>query len=70
MPIYEFRCKGCKKIFEEFVRSKDYKINCPYCNSQDVDKLISTVSQTGNGSGGGGGGSCSSCSGTNCSSCH
>jgi len=69
MPIYEFRCKSCKRIFEELVRSKGQKIVCPDCESQDVEKLISTFSQIG-GETGGSSSSCSTCSSSNCSHCH
>jgi len=41
MPIYEFECHKCKKIFEYFC--KDYSttiVTCPFCNS-DGHKIIS-----------------------------
>lgn len=70
MPIFEFRCKSCNNMFEEFVRSREYKIICPKCNSVEVEKLISIVSHIGSESGGGRSSSCSGCSASNCSSCH
>lgn len=69
MPIYEFRCKKCKLIFEELVLYKKQEIVCPGCKSKDVEKLMSAAVQLG-GESKGGGSSCSSCSSGNCSSCH
>jgi len=35
MPIYEFKCKGCSKIFEKLCRSyKTTIIDCPYCKKK------------------------------------
>ncbi|MFH1231645.1 MAG: FmdB family zinc ribbon protein [Planctomycetota bacterium] len=44
MPLYEYQCQKCKKVFEMLVRSdKDYKnIICPYCNNKKADKMFST----------------------------
>ncbi len=69
MPIFEYRCKNCKKIFEELVRNKEQVITCPECNKSDVEKLMSASVQIG-GESKGGGSSCSSCSSGNCSHCH
>jgi putative FmdB family regulatory protein len=68
MPIYEFRCKSCKKIFEELVRSRDQEIVCPECKSREVEKLISTFASVGGESSGDS--SCSGCTSSNCSHCH
>lgn len=69
MPIYEYRCKSCKKIFEELVRGKEQVVICPDCKSIEVEKLMSVSVQIG-GESKGGGSSCSTCSSGNCSSCH
>ncbi|MCX7943098.1 MAG: zinc ribbon domain-containing protein [Deltaproteobacteria bacterium] len=44
MPLFEYKCSNCNKIFEEFVRSEINVINvkCPYCGSRDFKKLMST----------------------------
>jgi len=33
MRIFEYRCRGCQRIFEKFVRTEDRKIpqKCPNC---------------------------------------
>jgi putative FmdB family regulatory protein len=43
MPIYEFRCKNCKKVFEVLFRSSDeiLKVCCPGCRSEKTEKLLS-----------------------------
>jgi putative FmdB family regulatory protein len=43
MPIYEFRCKNCKKVFEVLFRSRDenLKISCPGCQSEKTEKIFS-----------------------------
>lgn len=34
MPIYEYECNDCGKIFEEFVKMNHQGITeCPYCGS-------------------------------------
>jgi putative FmdB family regulatory protein len=44
MPIFEFVCQDCGTPFEELVRSSDAvgEISCPYCESSQVAKQIST----------------------------
>jgi len=59
MPIYEYRCKSCKKVFDELVRNSTQQISCPDCNSKDVEKLISAVLQIGGASKDVGSSSCS-----------
>lgn len=42
MPIYEYRCKICKKDFDYFhLGSEDRKAKCPYCAGHDLDRLPS-----------------------------
>jgi putative FmdB family regulatory protein len=61
MPIFEFRCKKCKNIFEELIFSSadQKKIACPKCGSQRSEKLMSVFA--------GGKSDCSSCASTSCS---
>lgn len=41
MPTYEYECKNCGYIFEEFKSISDNSIpHCPVCNSGNVVKLI------------------------------
>jgi len=46
MPIYEFICKKCQKIFEKFVFSStdSKKVDCPHCGAKDVEKQMSSFS--------------------------
>ncbi|MCG6538311.1 MAG: zinc ribbon domain-containing protein [Syntrophales bacterium LBB04] len=43
MPIYEFRCKKCKNIFESLIFSPaDEKgLSCPKCGSKRSQKIMS-----------------------------
>lgn len=50
MPIFEFRCKNCNYLFEEFVFSSKIDINviaCPECGEQKAEKLMSAFSASG-----------------------
>jgi len=44
MPIYEYKCSECNKIFELLVRSSDNiaEIVCPVCGSKSVKKVMSS----------------------------
>jgi putative FmdB family regulatory protein len=61
MPIYEFKCKKCKNIFEELIFSSADEKNttCPKCGSKKNEKLMSVFA--------GGKSGCSSCTSTSCS---
>ena len=44
MPVYEFRCKDCDRIFQELFSS--YEINpdtveCPACKTHHAEKILS-----------------------------
>jgi putative FmdB family regulatory protein len=43
MPIYEYRCSGCGKVFEELVvrRSDEDEVACPACHAKDVSRVLS-----------------------------
>ena len=80
MPIYEFHCKNCDKDFEELVFSQNETPNCPHCQSQNTEKLISRPCRNRKNSGQGAeipsmgstsssGGGCSGCSGGSCATC-
>jgi putative FmdB family regulatory protein len=68
MPIYEFKCRKCKKTFDVLFRSRDEKVAvvCPECKSTRTQKLMSAFAgKIGNTSTGGA--SCGSCAATSCS---
>lgn len=47
MPIYEFKCLGCGKVFELLkLKKEDEKsgMKCPKCSSQEVERVLSLVS--------------------------
>ena len=45
MPIYEYECEDCGKIFETFVKVNDPPVEkCIYCNGTRVKKLVSNCS--------------------------
>lgn len=46
MPIYEYRCRSCGEVSEIFqgVGAKDDPLQCKYCASQDLEKLLSPAS--------------------------
>ena len=41
MPLFEYRCRGCKHAFEALVRSQDPAPKCPTCQSEDLERLLS-----------------------------
>jgi putative FmdB family regulatory protein len=62
MPIYEFKCYDCGRVFEKlcFTKEDEKDVKCPYCGSKDVEKIISAFSGIfgTSGFGFGGGSSC------------
>jgi putative FmdB family regulatory protein len=63
MPIYEYECKKCGKIFELYQRLSDKgdDIKCPVCGEEKPSKRVSSFSNCGSGgysSGVSGSGSC------------
>ncbi|MFA5795245.1 MAG: zinc ribbon domain-containing protein [Candidatus Brocadiia bacterium] len=78
MPLYEFECAKCKKIFELLIRSPadEKNLACPHCKNHKVTKQLSSFRMGGSGdssavpsSGGHGKSSCGSCGSGSCSSC-
>lgn len=54
MPIYEFRCNNCQRIFEQFCFSSEEKnqVECPECGGHHAERVLSTFcshSRVGNG---------------------
>jgi putative FmdB family regulatory protein len=45
MPIYEYRCEGCDKRFEEYLATSETPAPpCPECGSKKVERLLSQIS--------------------------
>lgn len=44
MPIFEYRCEACGKVFDVLVKSseRDQEQRCPQCQSEKVKKVFST----------------------------
>ena len=40
MPLYDYKCRGCGREFEELVRLGETP-NCPSCNGNDLERLFS-----------------------------
>lgn len=64
MPLYEYRCNDCGEVFEKMVRfsEADQYPTCPYCESQDTHRKLSTIAAMGGSLSGTSGSSSSSCS--------
>ena len=45
MPIYEYKCADCNKVFEMFFKSysSSKTPECTFCESSQVSKIISSV---------------------------
>lgn len=43
MILYEFVCQDCHKEFEELIQGQGDKVQCPYCSSVRVKRLLSAV---------------------------
>ncbi|MCF8011467.1 MAG: zinc ribbon domain-containing protein [Clostridiales bacterium] len=48
MPIFEFRCQDCGKLFEKLhINPKEeIKLECPDCKSQNLQRVISKTNYT------------------------
>jgi putative FmdB family regulatory protein len=45
MPIFEYICYHCEKVFEKFQHSAvGPKPACPHCGSEDVGRILSSFS--------------------------
>ena len=47
MPIFEYICKDCQRQFEKIVPRYDSYVDCPHCNSEDVEKQLSVFAVAG-----------------------
>jgi putative FmdB family regulatory protein len=55
MPLYEYRCEKCGKRFEKLRRMQDADqgVECPECESEEVERLLSSFATGGCGAGAG-----------------
>ncbi|MBW2145653.1 MAG: zinc ribbon domain-containing protein [Deltaproteobacteria bacterium] len=61
MPIYEYQCSQCGKIFEKLIMSggSAASVHCDGCGSSEVHRMMSRFSaSSGQGGSGGEGASC------------
>jgi putative FmdB family regulatory protein len=44
MPIYEYVCNSCGERFEKLVlpSSREQDLTCPVCESEEIEKALST----------------------------
>jgi putative FmdB family regulatory protein len=71
MPIYEFKCLKCNECFEILFTSaqETAELKCAKCDSQDVERVLSSTNFSVSSSGGGTGATAQtrSCSSGSCS---
>lgn len=55
MPIYEFKCLKCEECFELLVMNKQENIEmqCPKCDSNNLERILSSTNYSFGGSSGG-----------------
>jgi putative FmdB family regulatory protein len=46
MPIYEFKCVRCGKVFEllKLKKEEEKGMRCPACGSKEIERVLSVVS--------------------------
>jgi len=74
MPIFEYRCHKCESEFEKLVfgSSSENGIQCPDCESHEVEQLYSCfngVSRSSDGTTTSMSSGCSSCAASSCAGC-
>ena len=54
MPIYEYKCRSCGHVFEDFrpASEADTKTACPQCKKKDIERMMSAFCTGGGGSSG------------------
>ena len=77
MPVYDYKCRQCGKVFEKFLRSLAAadSVQCEKCGSAKVKKMVSCCAISSGGksesvASSKSAHSCGSCSGSHCSTCH
>ncbi len=54
MPLYDYLCRACGRQFELLrrIKDKDQGLQCPDCNSDQVERIFSTFAAGGCGGAG------------------
>jgi putative FmdB family regulatory protein len=54
MPLYEYHCRNCGKIFELLRRMQDADsdVECPRCHAEKIERQFSTFATAGCGGSG------------------
>lgn len=52
MPIFEYKCKDCNKIFSKLTFNTSSDAECPDCKSKATERIISSIASTSGSSGG------------------
>ncbi len=48
MPMFEFKCQRCGKVFERLCfKTEDSNVACPQCGSGQTSKIMSVFASTG-----------------------
>ena len=49
MPLYEYQCRRCGKVFEMLrrIQDTDNDLECPNCHSHKVERQLSTFAAGG-----------------------
>ncbi|NWF85156.1 MAG: zinc ribbon domain-containing protein [Bryobacteraceae bacterium] len=60
MPMYEYRCEECGRLYEQLRRMSDADadLTCPHCGSTQVKRQWSSCAISGGSSAQAGGGNC------------
>lgn len=72
MPIYEYRCRNCRHVFEALRRMDDdgKTLDCPKCGKRRPERIPSVfAAATGKPAGMPHGSACGSCSRGSCQGC-
>jgi putative FmdB family regulatory protein len=48
MPIYEYLCQKCGKVFEKIQKMNEggNSLSCPYCGGKKPEKILSSFSSS------------------------
>jgi putative FmdB family regulatory protein len=48
MPIYEYRCRKCREVFERIQKVEEggKSLKCPYCGGEKPEKVLSSFSSS------------------------